>query len=88
MSKSFESNLRQHLESKSRLTAQDRRLLRILDLPPTNARRKRVLGRLEDGARTQLQADGQMAIDWGAIDWAALLETLAKFIKVILDLFA
>ena len=88
MSAAFESGLRGHLESKPRLTLQDKRLLRVLDLPKNNPWRKFVLGQLEKTATAKLQQDGATAIDWSSIDWAKLLEQLLAFIKAILALFA
>ena len=78
---SFEKGLQDHLASKTKLTAKEKRVQRILDLPADSQRRQRVLERMEDTARGHLGAVGK--IDWGSIDWDKLL----AFIMKILALF-
>ncbi len=89
MSKQFEDSLQAHLEDGHKLNATERRLVRVMDLPKSNDRRKRILGRLEDTAKNKLQHDNgdNSAIDWSSIDWPALFAQLIAFIKAILALF-
>ena len=82
----FERNLETHLASKPNLKPHEAKLLRVLGLPKSNARRKRVMDRVEDGAKAKLQEQG-ISAKWGNIDWAALLSQLVAFIKAILALF-
>ena len=87
MSKAFEKGLATYLDNGHRLTTQERRVKRILDLPKNNPRRKRVLANLETGFSAQLAEEGVARIEWDDIDWASLLETLVRFIKMVIDLF-
>lgn len=75
---SFEQGLRDHLASKTKLTAKERRVQRILDLPTDSAKRQRVLERMEDTARGQIGAVGK--IDWSSIDWDKLLAFILKLL--------
>ena len=88
MSKAFERELSAHLESKPRLNTSEKRIQRILDLPKSNPRRKRVLAQIEMAATHQLQGNGgTTAIDWSSIDWEALLAGIMKLIQMIIALF-
>lgn len=94
MSRAFEVKLSNFLENKPKLTAQDRKLRRILALPRSRPRRKRILGNVENAAAQKLIADGKFTsigdIDWTAFlpkEFAALIQILVPLIKAILDLF-
>ena len=86
----FETGLRDYLEGKERLNANERRLLRVLDLPKNNKRRQRVLRQVELAASNKLQEDGVRlgaSFDWGSIDWESLLASIMKLIQMIISLF-
>lgn len=76
----FESGLRAHLASKTKLSVKEKRVQRILDLPADSAKRQRVLERMEDTARGNLGAVGK--IDWSAIDWEAILAFIVKLLQL------
>lgn len=63
-----------------------RRLLRIID-GPKNARRRRVLERMERHTRAEIGAGGTGKIDWSKIDWEKLFEQILKLLMAILPLF-
>lgn len=89
MSKRFEQALAAHLQAKTKPTASERRLMRILELPADNRRRQRVLGHVEATATAELRNGGTVgAIDWSSIDWEKLLASIMKLIEMILKLFA
>ncbi len=75
----FESGLRAHLAAKEKLTAKEKRILRVLDLPADSAKRQRVLERLEDTARGQA---GVSKIDWSTFDWDKFLAFIVKLLAL------
>lgn len=84
----FEHALIEHLESKEKLKGPEKRLLRILRLPPANKRRQRAIGQLEANAR--VNEDGTLKsgdVDWAAFDFDAFLEFFAKLIELLVKLF-
>ena len=91
MSAAFEIGLEEHLVSKKALTPQDKQLLRVVTLPKSNKRRKRILGRIERAILDKEYEAKNLAygaaIDWKNIDWAYWLGILAVFIKALLLLF-
>ena len=64
MPNQFETEMRAHLESVESPTASQRRLLRVMDLPESNPRRKRVMAHAKSAAMTELRQEGAV----GAID--------------------
>lgn len=85
----FEVALRDHLLSKAKLAAGERRLLKWLAEEPKNARqrsrRARQLARYEERVRDRLnQPVG--AIDWSKIDWQKIIDFIIKILPLILAL--
>lgn len=85
----FQEGLQQKLDTDPafRKSATGKRVKRLLALPDSNPRKKRVLDRLEKHARVHLGKSEKQKIDWGAIDWTKLLELFAMILKMILALF-
>jgi len=88
MATSFESGLAAYLGDGHSLDGIEKRMRRVMDLPEKNPRRRRVMARWQSAFKDQIRDEGTVgAIDWGAIDWEKLIETLIKLIKAIIDLF-
>lgn len=89
MAMTFEQGLQAQLDSDDSLrqSAFGKRARRVLDLPLSNPRRKRVLARMEDHARVHIGYQGK---DWStvkAVDWKSIIELLIKLLPIILALF-
>ena len=82
----FESGLRSHLNSKSKLSAKEQQIMGVLDAPDSK-RRTRRMHRMENHARASIDAHPEEgAIDWSKIDWSKILQMLIKFITMIFAL--
>lgn len=99
--KTFEQALREQLEQSPKRRFRGKRLLALLDAPPSD-RRTRVLARLERYAVARLEDDGVTVPvvqytdpdgtvaegrDWSQVDWAKVFEIVLKFLLVLLPLF-
>lgn len=83
----FETALRKQLEKRpDRNRIARRRILAVLDAKPSKARTRR-LARMERAAAGVVGADAG-AIDWSAVDWLKLFETILAVVLKILDLLA
>ena len=71
----FEDALRLHY-------GDNKRIRKVLDMPPSR-RRARILKRMEKSAAS---AVGEPVKDWGAVDWASLLEIILKLLLMLLPL--
>ena len=96
MAGSFEQGAKRYLGSKnkSELTAGERRMLRVFNLPTSDKRRGRIINRWQratvDHLKDELKDEwGERAqsIDWESIDWAALISKIIKILMAILALF-
>lgn len=91
----FEDALREHLESKPKLSGHEKRIMKILDDEPSK-RRSRRLKRMEGAAaevvKTSRAAKGMSTvggIDWDAasfegIDWMMILKILIQLLPLLL----
>jgi hypothetical protein len=86
VAKTFAVGLADHLRTKKRLTFWERRLQKIVEAKPSK-RRTAILERLEAAARVQLGVSADAAIDWGAVDWAKILDFILKLIALLAPLF-
>lgn len=79
----FEEALRDQIEGRPE-TIRSRRILAVLDMEPS-ARRDRILARMERHAAAELEIKGEAGkIDWSAIDWGKVFDTLMKILSAIL----
>lgn len=90
MKKTFEEVLREQLRLRGdRRGRRERRILRLLDSPPSRWR-TRAIARLERHARVHLEGEGYaVGSDWGALadrDWAGFFEGLLAFLSAILPM--
>lgn len=83
---SFAQGLGAHLESKKRTNFWERRLKKIVDAKPSK-RRTAILERLEKEARVKLGVSAVAKIDWGNIDWKAVLSFIIKLLMLLAPLF-
>lgn len=84
-SSAFAGQVREKLAAKSSLNAKEKKLLGIIDGPNT-LRKKRQLARMERRARNELGIGENEAIDWSAIDWAAVFKTILEVLLKLLPL--
>lgn len=64
-------------------------VLHVLGMPTTGflgKRREKILDRMERRARNELGLDSNEAIDWSAIDWAAIFSILLKLLMMFFGL--
>lgn len=79
--RSFEVNLQEQLTGTPVLVRRAKRILDILNSPPS-PRRTRRIARMERHAAAAIDATGK--IDWSKVDWAKFLETiLAVLLKLL-----
>lgn len=94
---SFEYNLRMQLEADANLHRRSKRLLAILDAPPSRRRTRRiemmewraVKGCVDCGYGRQVSDASEFGkIDWSKVDWAKLigmiLDVLLKLLPLLL----
>ena len=86
--KTFETGLREAILAKPKLTARERRILAVIDAPPSK-RKERRLARMENHARAAMNiAPNKAEVDWGSFDWSKILtmilELLIKLLPLIL----
>lgn len=86
MAASFATALGAHLEAKPKPKLLERRLLKIINSPPSK-RRTAILKALETRARDKLGVGATAAIDWEKIDWQKVLDFLLKLLVILLPLF-
>lgn len=84
----FADALKARIEAKARPTAREKKILALIDAPPSKRRDKR-LARMENHARATAGIDPATgAIDWGAFDWKkffdAIIAILIKLLPLIL----
>lgn len=79
----FATAFRAALTAKPKLSGREMRILKVLDEPPSKAK-SRKLARIERRVRTEFGIGEKEAIDWSAIDWQALIQTVIKIIELIL----
>lgn len=78
--KTFAANLQAALETKPRPTKREKRILEVLQSPPS-PRRDRQIARWENHARAAIDADPKKgAIDWSSIDWGKVLTTILEIL--------
>ncbi len=90
MTTSFETGLRQQIESNPERTRAGERMLRLLD-HPDSWRRTRALHRLENHARVELGIGEDEEVDWSkpmGRDWSTFFDSLIKFLTALLPLIA
>lgn len=85
MAKTFAGGLRGYLDGKKRLNRWESRLRKVLDKPPSRLK-DWFLRTLEARVREHLKIGATAAIDWGSIDWAAVLTAVLQFLLMILPL--
>jgi hypothetical protein len=81
----FEQALREQLEADPKRTLRARLLLEVLNRRPSK-RRTWILNRLEAHAAAAAGVEDQVGIDWGAINWQKLFETILQILLAILPL--
>lgn len=83
--KSFAGALQGQLASKGRLTIGEKHILNILNAPDS-AKRDRQLKRMERHVRAELDLHPTEAVDWSAIDWPTLFQTILQLLLKLLPL--
>lgn len=81
-SKSFAGALQKHVTGK---TLQERKILNIINAPDS-PRRDRQLARMERHVRAELNIPSNQAVDWSAIDWPTLIQTILQLLIKLLPL--
>ena len=85
MATSFAAGLSDYLATKKKPTLLERRLQKILDAKPSK-RRTAILKALEARARDKLGVGATEAIDWGSIDWKAIIGFILQLLVILLPL--
>lgn len=92
MALSFDEALQYQLDEDPKLkkSAFGRRAMRVLNLPESNPRRRKVLARMENHARVHLGKSPTQRVDWGkvsAFDWSTIIQLLMLLLPLLIDLF-
>lgn len=81
----FAESLKQHLESKSRLTRGEERVIEVLKMRPSK-KKERILRAMESHVRAHFGESNPVRGDWESFDWATLLPIVLKIIVTLLPL--
>lgn len=82
----FASSLKKEIESSPEINRRGKRILSIINSPPSNARTRK-LRRMERRARQEIGESPRTKIDWSKVDWEKwfklIFEALLKLLPLL-----